>query len=74
MPHVGLGRFHKVRDQIMAALELHVDLRERIFVHVPQLHQAVVDGHGEKAEYDDDADHHNQSYKSCVHSATCNAR
>jgi iron complex outermembrane recepter protein len=38
-----LGRLHEVRDQVVAPLELHVDLRERVLEAVPQRHQPVVD-------------------------------
>ena len=34
--HVALGRLDQVGDQVVAAFELHVDLRKRIFVAVPQ--------------------------------------
>ena len=41
--HVGLGRFDQVRDQVVAPLQLHVDLRERVLEAVPQADQLVVD-------------------------------
>src|SRR5688572_13077965 len=51
---VALDDFHQVRDQVVAPLELHVDLRERILVPVAQRDQAVVDADGPDGEPDDD--------------------
>jgi hypothetical protein len=41
---VALDRFDQVRNQVVAAPELNVDLRERVLETVTQHHQAVVDG------------------------------
>jgi hypothetical protein len=40
---VALGRLDQVGDQVVAALELHVDLRERVLEAVAQRYQPVVD-------------------------------
>src|SRR5262249_53196519 len=44
----------QVRNQVVAALELHVDLREGVLEAVAQRHQAVVDGDRPDREGDDD--------------------
>jgi len=55
MPQVALGRFHQVGDQVVAALELHVDLGEGVLEPVAQGHQTVVDGdRGTDDQYDQD--------------------
>ncbi len=41
MLHVALDCFHQVRDQVVPALELDVDLRPGILHLVAQLHQSV---------------------------------
>ena len=40
--HVALGGLHQVGDEVVAARELHVDLRERVLVAVARADQAVV--------------------------------
>ena len=42
MLDVAFRRFDQVRNQVVAALELHVDLCEGIFKAVPQGHEPVV--------------------------------
>ena len=54
MFHVAAGHLDQVGDQVVAAFELHVDLRERIFVAVPQGHQFVV--HSYDNDYQDQKD------------------
>jgi len=55
---VALGGLDEVRDQVMAALELDVDLGEGVAEGVPQRHEAVVhadddDGQDEQADEQD---------------------
>src|SRR6185295_11514081 len=54
---VALRRLHQVGDQVVAALELHVDLRERVLVPVAQRDQPVVDADRPDCESDDDAEY-----------------
>src|SRR5262245_45310100 len=43
--HVALDGFDQVRNQLVAAFELHVDLGEGVLEAVPGDHQPVVDVH-----------------------------
>ena len=52
MVHVGLGGFHQVGYQIVAPLQLHVDLREGVLEAVLKAHQPVVNNHQPDADGD----------------------
>ena len=41
--HVALDRLDQVRNQVVAPLELHLDLRERVLEAVLERHELVVD-------------------------------
>src|SRR5258706_7382186 len=56
--HVALHRLDEIRDQVVATLELHVDLREGGLVPVAQGNQAVVDRDGPEPDDDDDCQEH----------------
>ena len=56
--HVALGRLDQIRNQVVAALELHVNLRVGVFVAVAHRDELVVNAHDHHA---DDDDHHEQS-------------
>ena len=43
MLHETFGGFHQVGNQIVATLQLHIDLCEGVFVAVAEFHQAVVE-------------------------------
>ena len=45
MGKVGLGRFHQVGNQVVAALELNINLGKSVLELVSQGYQAVVDKH-----------------------------
>ena len=68
MRGVALDRLHEVRDEIQAALQLHVDLRPGVVHHVAQLHQVVVqadnrnDQNNDYDEDDDQCDAHKPSF------------
>ena len=53
---VALHRLDQVRNQVVAALELHVDLRERVLEAVAQRDQPVVDRDRPDDERDDDSE------------------
>ena len=59
--HVALGGFHQIGNQIVPALELHVDLRIRIFVAILQRNEAVVLADGIDANQHDEYDNNDQS-------------
>ncbi len=48
----------------MPPLQLHIDLRERVLIHVPQLHQPVVNPHQEKPHYGDNPHQHDHYHDS----------
>ena len=51
---VALDRLHEVRDQVVAAPELDVDLRPGVLRSVPQPDEPVVDDHaGERHEHEE---------------------
>src|SRR5205085_4615783 len=60
VPGIALHRLDEVRDQVVAALQLHLDLRPGVLRAVAQSHEPVVEQHEEQPEedcrrdYDDD--------------------
>ena len=56
---VAFGRLDEIRNQVVAALELHVNLRVGVFVAVAHRDQLVVDADNHRAD-DDDHDHQRQ--------------
>ena len=52
--HVALDRVHQVGDEVVAALQLHFDLGERLIDSQALLHQAVVQADEDDDEDDDD--------------------
>src|SRR6266508_1133445 len=54
MGGVALDGLDQVGDQVVTALELHVDLAPRVVDMVPPPNQAVVDQHGHDQQHDDD--------------------
>ena len=48
--HVGLRGFNEVRDKVVAAFELDIDLREGVFEAVPQSYEMVVLAYDEEQE------------------------
>ena len=48
--HIGLGALHQIGNQVVAALELHINLRKSILKLVAQRHQLVV-SHQTPAEH-----------------------
>src|SRR5207249_2400614 len=53
-PHVALHGVDEVRDQVMASLELHLDLGERLVDPQSPLDETVVDPDDQHDEDDDD--------------------
>ena len=53
---VALGHLDQVRDQVVAPLQLHVDLREGVLVAVPQGDQPVV--HADDDDRQQEHNHH----------------
>ena len=60
MAHVALDRFDQIRNQLVAAFELHVDLGEGVLEAVPGDHQPVVDAHEPDREQQPDAQEHEE--------------
>jgi hypothetical protein len=56
MRGIALHRLDQVRDQIVALLELHVDVGKGLADALAQRHQPVVGGEGKEHEDDDDAE------------------
>ncbi len=55
MGGVALHRLHQIGDQVVALLQLHVDVGEGLVGPLPEAHQAVVDaGHDQPGDDDDD--------------------
>src|SRR6185369_4129214 len=53
--HVAFGSLNQIRDQVVASLQLHIDLRERVLVAVPGRYQSVVDANEKEDDRDNDA-------------------
>ena len=54
--HVALGGLDQVRDQVVATLQLHVDLRERILVAVARGDETIVDADQPQTDDNDDGE------------------
>ncbi len=60
MAHVGLGCFDKIGNEVIASLELYLDLRKAVFMAILQFNQLVVDACDPKSEQrqdDENNDH-----------------
>jgi hypothetical protein len=57
---MALGRFHQVRDQIVAAFELDINLGERVFEPVAQADQPVVNTDNIQKHDDGDDQNYNK--------------
>src|SRR5262249_42289139 len=60
---ISLRGFDQIRNQIVAALQLHLDLRERVDVAILQRHELVVD----RDEPDDENDDDPEEYQTGTH-------
>src|SRR5438105_8802351 len=60
--HVALDRLDEIRNQVVATLQLHIDLRERVLETVTQRHQAVEDADRPDRERDDHREENPQSH------------
>jgi hypothetical protein len=58
---VALDSLDEIRDQIVAALELHIDGAPRLIAAVTCLDETVVRGRKDHGENDDDGDDNNDS-------------
>jgi hypothetical protein len=67
MLHVGFGGLDEVRDEVVAAFQLNIDLREGIFEAVAQRHELVVLAYDEKQEKSRYHRQNNQQYHKCSH-------
>ena len=67
MLEVALGGFDEVRDEIVAAFELNIDLREGVFEAVPERHEMVVLADDKEQEKPRDHGQNDQKYHKCSH-------
>ena len=67
MLHVGLRGFNEIRDEVVAALELDIDLREGVFEAVPQRHEMVVLAYDEEQEKTRHRSQDDKRYHKCSH-------
>ncbi len=67
MFHVALGGLDEIGDEVVAALELHVDLRVGVFETVAQGDEGVVDAGDPEAEDDHDDEQNAEDYESWDH-------
>src|SRR5664279_1678670 len=56
MGGIALHRLHQIGDQVVALLELHVDVGEGLVGPLPHSDEAVVDTDGPDHDYDNDAE------------------
>jgi len=54
MLYVAFGRFHQIRDQIVAAFELNINLGKRVFEPVAQADEPVINTYDIQKHDDDD--------------------
>src|SRR5690606_24644278 len=69
--HVALRRLHEVRDEVVATLELHVDLRERVLVAVPEPHEGVVQTHHPSDDEQRQDEEDDEGDEECCHGFLC---
>ena len=67
MLEVALGGFDEVRDEIVAAFELDIDLRESVFEAVPQCYELVVLTDDEEQEKTGNYGQNDQRYQNESH-------
>jgi hypothetical protein len=67
MLEVAFGGFDEVRDEIVAAFELNIDLREGVFETVPQRHELVVLTDDEEQEKTGNYGQNDQRYQNESH-------
>ena len=60
MREEGLGGFDQIRNQVVAPLELHVDLGERVSKAIPEIDEAVVDAREPGDQHDGEHQQTNQ--------------
>jgi hypothetical protein len=63
---IASGDLDQVGNQVVAALQLHVDLREGVLERVARGHQAVVDAHAPEC----DGGHNHQQYQQRKHQSS----
>ena len=60
MSRVAFRRFDQIGNQVVATLQLHVDLGERVLEPIAKRDEAVVDSHDPKGEDDYDQEQDSQ--------------
>ena len=53
---IALGGFDQIRDEVIAAFELHIDLGEGVLETVPQGDEPVVDADDEESQHGDEGE------------------
>ena len=69
MLHVGFGGLDEVRDEVVAAFQLNIDLREGVFEAVPQDDEGVVLADDEEQEKPQQSCKDNQKNEESTHGA-----
>ena len=64
---IAFGGFDEIRDQVIATLELDINLRKRVFESVAQSDQSVVDPHDPKGHQDDKDQQYAENGKQTCH-------
>jgi hypothetical protein len=67
MFHVPFGDFHQIGNEIVAALELDVDLSEGIFESIAQRDEGVVDARDRQAENNDNDEQNSEDDQDSTH-------
>ena len=67
MLHVALGNLDEVGDEVVAALELDVDLGERVLEAVAEGDEGVIDARDPEAEDNDEGDENTEDDKCSTH-------
>jgi hypothetical protein len=65
--HIALGDFDEIRDQVIAAFQLNVDLGEGIFEAVAEFDELVIDTSDPEAEDDDEGEESAEDDESDFH-------
>ena len=67
MFEITFGGFDEIRDQVIATLELDINLRKRVFESVAQSDQSIVNPHDPKGHQDDKDQQYAENGKQTCH-------
>ena len=67
--HIALSCLNEIRDEIVAALQLNIDLSKRVFVAVPVADETVVDPDGNEDRNENDPENNEDKKQGGKHNS-----